>query len=225
MLGDTAVVVNPEDERYKELIGKFAVLPIVGRLIKIIGDSYVDPDYGTGAMKVTPAHDFNDYELGKRHGLEVINIFDAYARINENGPKEYRGLDRFEARKKILAELEEQDLLVKVEPHTHMVPHDEKSKQVILEPWLTDQWYCDAPTLAKPALEAVRTGKTEFVPKSWENTYYNWMEISSRGVSHASSGGDIRSRHGMALKAMSSLLKRKKRPRLKLRKNMQGVSD
>jgi valyl-tRNA synthetase len=176
MLGDTAIVVNPEDERYKDLIGKFAILPIVGKPIKIIGDSYVDKEYGTGAMKVTPAHDFNDFELGKRHGLEVINIFDADARINENSPAEYRGLDRFEARKKILAELEEQDLLVKVEPHTHMVPHDEKSKQVILEPWLTDQWYCDAPTLAKPALEAVRTGKTEFVPKSWENTYYSWME-------------------------------------------------
>lgn len=176
MLGDTAIVVNPEDERYKDLIGKFAVLPIVGRLIKIIGDSYVDKDYATGAMKVTPAHDFNDFELGKRHGLEVINIFDANACINENGPSEYRGLDRFEARKKILAELEELELLVKVEPHTSAIPHDEKSKQTILEPWLTDQWYCDAPTLAKPALEAVKTGKTEFVPKSWENTYFHWME-------------------------------------------------
>ena len=127
-------------------------------------------------MKVTPAHDFNDFELGKRHGLEVINVLDQDARINENGPKEYRGLDRFEARKKILVELEEQDLLEKVEPHTHAVPHDEKSKQTILEPWLTDQWYCDAPTLAKPAIEAVRSGKTEFVPKSWENTYFHWME-------------------------------------------------
>lgn len=176
MLGDTAIVVNPEDERYKDLIGKFAVLPIVGRLIKIIADEYVDKDYATGAMKVTPAHDFNDFELGKRHKLEVINVFDINACINENGPAEYRGMERFEARKKILAELEEQDLLVKVEPHTSAIPHDEKTKQTILEPWLTEQWYCDAPTLAKPALEAVKTGKTEFVPKSWENTYYHWME-------------------------------------------------
>lgn len=176
MLGDTAIVVNPDDERYKDLVGKFAVLPIVGRLIKIIADSYVDKDYASGAMKVTPAHDFNDFELGKRHGLEVISVMDADAKINENGPSEYRGLDRFEARKKILAELEEQDLLVKVEPHVSAIPHDEKTKQTILEPFLTDQWYCDAPTLAKPAIEAVRTGKTEFVPKNWENTYYHWME-------------------------------------------------
>ena len=176
MLGDTAIVVNPDDERYKDLVGKFAVLPIVGRLIKIIADNYVDKDYASGAMKVTPAHDFNDFELGKRHGLEVISVMDADAKINENGPAEYRGLDRFEARKKILAELEEQDLLVKVEPHVSAIPHDEKTKQTILEPFLTDQWYCDAPTLAKPAIEAVRTGKTEFVPKNWENTYFHWME-------------------------------------------------
>ncbi len=176
MLGDTAIVVNPEDERYADLIGKYAVLPIVGRLIKIIADSYVDKDYATGAMKVTPAHDFNDFELGKRHGLEVINVFDANACINENGPSAFRGMDRFEARKKILAELEAQELLVKVEPHVSAIPHDEKTKQTILEPWLTDQWYCDAPTLAKPALEAVKSGKTEFVPKTWENTYYHWME-------------------------------------------------
>jgi valyl-tRNA synthetase len=176
MLGDTAIVVNPEDERYKPFIGKFAVLPLVGRPIKIIADDYVDKDYATGAMKVTPAHDFNDFELGKRHNLEVINVFDMNACINENGPKEYRGMDRFEARKKILAELEEQDLLVKVEPHVSAIPHDEKTKQTVLEPWLTEQWYCDAKTLAQPALEAVRSGKTEFVPKTWENTYYHWME-------------------------------------------------
>lgn len=174
MLGDTAIVVNPEDDRYKDLIGSFAVLPIVGRLIKIIGDSYVDPEFGTGAMKVTPAHDFNDFELGKRHNLERISILDMHARINENAPKEYQGLDRFDARKKILAELEEQDLLVKVDNITHMVPYGDRSDTVI-EPFLTEQWYCDAQTLAKPALEAVETGKTQFVPKNWENTYYEWM--------------------------------------------------
>lgn len=176
MLGDTAIIVNPEDERYSDLVGKFAILPIVGRPLKIIADDYVDKDFATGAMKVTPAHDFNDFEIGKRHGLEIINIFDANACINENGPEEYRGLDRYEARKKLLAELEAQDLLVAAEPITHSVPYDEKSKTVVLEPFLTEQWYCDAATLAKPAIEAVRTGKTEFVPRQWENTYFHWME-------------------------------------------------
>jgi valyl-tRNA synthetase len=174
MLGDTAIVVHPYDERYTDVIGKFAVLPIVGRLIKIIGDDYVDPELGTGAMKVTPAHDFNDFEIGKRHGLEMISIMDAHAKINNNAPDEYVGMDRFKAREKILAELEEQDLLVKIEPVTHKVPHGDRSN-VVIEPYLTDQWYCDAPTLAKPALEAVETGKTVFVPKQWENTYYEWM--------------------------------------------------
>ncbi len=175
MLGDTAIVVNPEDERYKDVVGKFAVLPIVGRLIKIISDDYVDVEYGTGAMKVTPAHDFNDFELGKRHNLEQINVFDVQARINENAPEEYQGMDRFEARKKLLAELESLDLLIKIEPHTHAVPHDEKSKQTVIEPFLTDQWYCDAATLAKPAIEAVETGKTKFVPENWSKTYFEWM--------------------------------------------------
>lgn len=174
MLGDTALVVNPEDERYKDLIGKFAVLPIVGRLIKIIGDDYVDAEFGTGAMKVTPAHDFNDFEIGKRHNLEQISILDIHAKVNDNAPSEYRGMDRFDARKKILAELEAQDLLEKIENITHMVPYGDRSDTVI-EPYLTWQWYCDAPTLAKPALEAVEQGKTQFVPKNWENTYYEWM--------------------------------------------------
>lgn len=175
MLGDTAIVVNPDDERYKDLIGQFAVLPIVGRLIKIIGDDYVDPEFGTGAMKVTPAHDFNDFEIGKRHNLERISVLDMQARINENAPKIYQGLDRFDARKKILAELEEQDLLDKVENITHMVPYGDRS-DTIIEPFLTEQWYCDAQTLAKPAIEAVEQGKTVFVPKNWENTYYEWMK-------------------------------------------------
>ncbi len=175
MLGDTAIVVNPEDERYADLVGKFAILPIVGRPIKIIADDYVDKEFGTGAMKVTPAHDFNDFEVGKRHNLEVINILDINARINENGPEEYQGMDRYEARKKILSELEAQDLLEKVDSITNSVPYGDRS-DVVIEPFLMDQWYVDAKTMAKPAIEAVRTGKTEFVPKSWENTYYHWME-------------------------------------------------
>lgn len=176
MLGDTAIIVNPDDPRYTDLIGKFAILPIVGRPLKIIADSYVDPEFATGAMKVTPAHDFNDFEIGKRHKLEVINIFDKTACINENGPEGYQGLDRFEARKKLLAELDEMDLLVKIDDITHAVPYDEKSKSVVLEPFLTEQWYCDAKTLAQPAIEAVRTGKTVLIPKSAESTYFHWME-------------------------------------------------
>ncbi len=175
MLGDTAIVVSPKDERYQDMVGKFAVLPIVGRLIPIIADDYVDPEFGTGAMKVTPAHDFNDFEVGKRHKLEQINIFDDNAHINGNAPEEYVGMDRFEARKKILAELEALELLEKVEPMTHTVPHGDRS-DVVIEPYLTDQWYCDAKTLAGPTIEAVKTGKTEFVPKQWENTYFHWME-------------------------------------------------
>lgn len=175
MLGDTAVAVNPEDERYKHLIGKNAVLPIVGRLIPIIADEHADPEQGSGVVKITPAHDFNDFEVGKRHDLPMINIFDEGACINENAPEEYQGLDRFVARKKLLEELEALDLLVKVDSIKHAVPYDEKSKSVVLEPFLTDQWYVDAEVLAKPALEAVESGKTKFVPKQWENTYYNWM--------------------------------------------------
>ena len=174
MLGDTAIAVHPEDERFKDLVGKFAVLPIVGRLIKIVADDYVDPEAGTGAMKITPAHDFNDFELGKRHNLEQINVFDINACINDNGPSEYRGLDRYKAREKILQELEAQDLLVKIESITNKVPHGDRSG-VVIEPFLTDQWYCDAVTLAKPAIEAVETGKTKFVPSNWDKTYFEWM--------------------------------------------------
>ncbi len=174
MLGDTAVAVHPEDERYKDLIGRFAVLPIANRPIPIIADEYSDPEKGTGAVKITPAHDFNDFEVGKRHDLPMINIFDINARINENAPEEYQGLDRFDARKKILKELDELDLLIEVKDHLHVVPYGDRSN-VVIEPFLTDQWYCDAPTLAKPAIEAVETGKTVFVPKQWENTYFEWM--------------------------------------------------
>jgi valyl-tRNA synthetase len=174
MLGDTAVAVHPEDERYKDLIGKFAVLPVVGRLLKIVGDEYIDPEVGTGAMKVTPAHDFNDFEVGRRHHLEMINILDTSACLNENAPSEYRGMDRFDARKKILKELEELDLVVKVEPITHMVPYSGRSG-VVVEPYLTEQWYCNAKVLAQPAIEAVQTGKTVLVPKQWDNTFFEWM--------------------------------------------------
>ena len=175
LLGDTGIAVHPEDERYADLIGKFAIVPIVNRPVPIIADDFVDREHGSGAVKITPAHDFTDFEVGKRHKLEVINILDKNAALNENVPEKYRGLDRFDARKKVLAELESLDQLVRTEDITHVVPYDEKSKQVVLEPLLTDQWFVDAATLAKPALEAVETGKTQFVPKHWENTYYEWL--------------------------------------------------
>lgn len=174
MLGDSAVAVHPEDERYQDLIGKFVKLPIVGRLIPIVGDEYADPETGSGAVKITPAHDFNDFEVGRRHDLEMINILDKDAILNDNVPEAYQGLERFKAREKVVADLDALGLLEKIEPHRHMVPHGDRSG-VVIEPWLTYQWYCDAATLAKPALEAVETGKTKFHPKQWENTYYEWM--------------------------------------------------
>ncbi|MEP2182498.1 valine--tRNA ligase, partial [Roseibium sp.] len=174
MLGDSGIAVHPDDERYKDLVGKFAILPLVGRRIPIVADEYSDPEKGSGAVKMTPAHDFNDFEVGRRHNLGQINIFDSHARINENAPEAYQGLDRFDARKKIIADMEEAGLLEQIEDIQHTVPHGDRSG-VEIEPWLTDQWYCDAETLAKPAIEAVETGKTQFVPKSWENTYFDWM--------------------------------------------------
>ncbi|TNE63077.1 MAG: valine--tRNA ligase [Alphaproteobacteria bacterium] len=174
MLGDTAVAVNPEDERYKHLIGKQVRLPLVGRLIPIVGDMHADPEQGTGALKVTPAHDFNDFEIGKRHYLEMINIFDRDAAINENAPEKYRGMDRFAARKAIVADMDAAGFLVKVVPHRHMVPYGDRGG-VVIEPWLTEQWYVDAATMAKPAIEAVETGRTNFIPKNWEKTYFEWM--------------------------------------------------
>ncbi len=174
MLGDTAVAVHPENEKLKHLIGKNVVLPLVGRLIPIIGDDYADPEKGTGAVKITPAHDFNDFEVGKRHKLPRINIFDQHAKLNEEAPEKYRGLDRFEARKRIVADMEALELLEKIEPHTHAVPHGDRSG-VPIEPWLSEQWYCDAKTLAAPALKAVEEGRTKFVPEQWANTYYAWM--------------------------------------------------
>ncbi len=174
MLGDTAVAVNPEDERYKDLIGKFVVLPLTGRRIPIIGDEHADPEAGTGAVKITPAHDFNDFDVGKRHGLEMINIFDADAKLNENTPEPYRGMDRFDARKQIVADLEAQGLLDRIVDHVLAVPYGDRSG-VVIEPWLTDQWYVDAKKLSIAAVEAVEKGDTQFVPKQWEKTFFEWM--------------------------------------------------
>jgi len=174
MLGDTGVAVHPEDERYAHLHGKVAIHPITGIRMPIVADDYADPEQGTGAVKMTPAHDFNDFEVGRRHDLELINIFDRDARVNDNGPDGYRGLDRYAAREKIVAEMEEKGLLEKVEDHIHAVPHGDRSG-VAIEPWLTDQWFVDAKTLAAPCIEAVEKGETVFVPKQWENVYFEWM--------------------------------------------------
>ena len=174
MLGDTAVAVHPEDPRYKDMIGKSVRLPLVGRLIPVVADEYADPETGSGAVKITPAHDFNDFEVGRRHDLEMINIFDRDAHLNDAVPEAYRGLDRYEARRRVVADLEALGLLDQIEDHAHKVPHGDRGG-VAIEPWLTDQWYVDAATLAKPAIEAVEQGRSVFVPKSWENTYFDWM--------------------------------------------------
>lgn len=174
LLGDTGVAVNPEDERYKHLIGKHIKLPITGRLIPIVGDEHADPEFGTGCVKVTPAHDFNDYEIGKRHNLPMINIFTQDAKLNNEVPEKYRGLDRFEARKQIVAELEASGVLVKVEDHKLKVPRGDRTGAVI-EPYLTDQWYVKVEPLAKPAIDAVENGDIKFVPENWSKTYYQWM--------------------------------------------------
>ncbi|HVZ04252.1 valine--tRNA ligase [Hyphomicrobium sp.] len=175
MLGDTGVAVHPEDERYLALIkaGAKVKLPLVGREIPIVADEYSDPEKGTGAVKITPAHDFNDFEVGKRHELAQINVLDAYGKMIDV-PEAYRGLDRFEARKKVVSDIDALGLLEKVEPTTHTVPHGDRSGAVV-EPWLTDQWYVNAGELAKPAMAAVESGKTVFVPKNWEKTYFEWM--------------------------------------------------
>ncbi|MFI8610969.1 valine--tRNA ligase [Pseudomonas sp. NPDC077649] len=191
MLGDAAVAVHPEDERYKALIGSFVELPLVGRRIPIIADDYCDPEFGTGCVKITPAHDFNDYEVGKRHNLPLINIFDADAAVlaraqvfNIDGsvntgvdgslPAEYAGLDRFEARKRIVAAFEAAGLLEKIEDHALKVPKGDRSGTVI-EPWLTDQWYVSTKPLAEKAIAVVESGEIQFVPKQYENMYFSWM--------------------------------------------------
>ena len=174
MLGDTAVAVHPEDERYQDYIGKEIRLPITGRLIPIIADDYVDPEFGTGCVKITPAHDFNDYDMGKRHGLPMINIFTPDAKVNDEAPEAYQGLDRFDARKAIVAQLEEDGVLVKIDDHKLKVPRGDRTGAVI-EPYLTDQWYVAIEELAKPAIEAVESGEIRFVPENWNKTYYQWM--------------------------------------------------
>ncbi len=174
MLGDTAVAVNPDDARYKDLIGKQVRLPLVDRLIPIIGDSYVDPEFGTGCVKITPAHDFNDYEVGKRHKLPLINIFTIDATINENAPEKYRGLDRFVARKQIVTDLDALGLLEKIDDHALKVPRGDRSG-VVIEPYLTWQWYVKTGPLAVEAVKAVEDGRIEFVPKQYENMYFAWM--------------------------------------------------
>jgi valyl-tRNA synthetase len=190
MLGDSAVAVHPDDERYADLVGKHVILPLVGRKIPILADEYSDPEKGSGAVKVTPAHDFNDFEVGNRHGLPRISVLDQEGRLTLVGNEDYlrglpqeaeyfaeelNGLDRFVARKQIVARLEDFGFLERIEPNTHMVPHGDRSG-VIIEPYLTDQWYVDAKTMAQPAMAAVRSGATTFVPKNWEKTYYEWME-------------------------------------------------
>jgi valyl-tRNA synthetase len=192
MLGDTAVAVHPDDERYRHLHRKHVSLPLVGRLIPIVTDAYSDPEKGTGAVKITPAHDFNDFEVGRRHDLPLVNVLDADAKItlrdNESflasvpDSKELSetitaldGLDRFVARKRVVEMMEARGLLAATETHTHVVPHGERSGAVV-EPWLTDQWYVDAKTLATPALAAVREGRAKFIPKNWEKTYFDWLE-------------------------------------------------
>jgi len=190
MLGDTAVAVHPDDERYTDLVGKHVVLPLVGRRIPIIADEYSDPEKGSGAVKITPAHDFNDFEVGRRHNLPQISVLDQEGRLSLVGNEDYlrdlpvgsseladelNGIERFAARKMIVARLQDFGFLERIEPNTHMVPHGDRSG-VVIEPYLTDQWYVDAKTLAEPAMSAVRSGATSFVPKNWEKTYFEWME-------------------------------------------------
>ena len=174
MLGDTAVAVHPEDPRHRHLVGKYAVLPLVGRRIPVVADEHSDPEKGTGAVKITPAHDFDDFEVGRRHGLEAISILDAHGKVAGAAPDAYLGMDRFDARRRIAAELEALGLLEAVEEHTHAVPHGDRSGTVV-EPRLTDQWFVDAKALAGPAIAAVEDGRIRFVPKNWENTYFEWM--------------------------------------------------
>ncbi|MEM6998908.1 MAG: valine--tRNA ligase [Pseudomonadota bacterium] len=174
MLGDAAVAVHPNDERYKNLVGKEILLPLTDRTLPVIADDYVDPEFGTGCVKITPAHDFNDYEMGERHNLEKINIFTIDAAMNDQVPKKYQGLDRYDARKQIVADLEAEGLLEKIEDHKLMVPRGDRS-HVVVEPYLTDQWYVKIQPLADPAIKAVESGDIKFVPENWDKTYFEWM--------------------------------------------------
>ena len=175
MLGDTGIAVHPDDDRYKNLIGKNAILPLVNKSIKIVADEYAKSDQGSGAVKITPAHDFNDYEVGKRNKLEIINIFDEDACLNKNVPEKYQGLDRYDARQIIIEDLTEIGKLIKIEENLHTVPYGDRS-DVVIEPLLTDQWFVDAEKLAVQAIKKVKEKETNFIPKNWEKTYYEWME-------------------------------------------------
>ena len=174
MLGDSAVAVHPDDERFKALVGKQIVLPLTGRTIPVIADDYVDPEFGSGCVKITPAHDFNDYQVGERHNLEKINILNPDASVNDNAPVAYRGLDRYEARKRIVADLDAAGLLVEVRDHNMAVPRGDRTQSVI-EPYLTKQWFVRAKTLAEPSIAAVEDGRIRFVPENWSKTYFEWM--------------------------------------------------
>src|SRR5690606_13505966 len=182
MLGDTAAMIHPEDARYPGLVGKQVLLPLTGRRIPVIADEYVDRAFGTGVVKVTPAHDFNDYQVGQRHGLPLINILTPEAALNDNAPEKYRGLDRYDARKAVLADLEELGLLVETRPHKLQVPRGDRTGQVI-EPYLTDQWFVKMDALARRGLELVegvdgKPGQVKFVPPNWINTYRHWIDNS-----------------------------------------------
>jgi valyl-tRNA synthetase len=174
MLADVAVAFHPDDERYRGFDGRMVELPLTGRTIPLVADDFVDPTFGTGCVKVTPAHDFNDYEVGQRRGLPLLNILTADAKINDEAPAAYRGLDRFEARRRVVADLEARDLLEKAEPHRLTIPRGDRSGAVI-EPWLTDQWYVRIAPLAAPAIRAVEDGRIRFVPENWDRTYFEWM--------------------------------------------------
>ncbi|MEE9511030.1 MAG: valine--tRNA ligase, partial [Gammaproteobacteria bacterium] len=174
MLGDTAVAVHPEDTRYRSLVGLTVELPLTGRQIPVIADEYVDPEFGSGCVKITPAHDFNDYEVGLRHDLPIINIFSTNAEINDNAPEPYRNLDRFDARKRVVADLEAAGLLEKIEDHSMMVPRGDRSTAIV-EPYLTDQWFVKTGPLAEPAIQAVEDGRIRFIPENWSKTYFEWM--------------------------------------------------
>ncbi|MFQ5983441.1 MAG: valine--tRNA ligase, partial [Woeseiaceae bacterium] len=174
MLGDSAVAVHPDDERYRALVGREVMLPLVDRKMPIIADEYVDPEFGTGCVKITPAHDFNDYEIGKRHDLPQYNILDDNAAINDTAPKPYRGLDRFVARAKVVEDMQALGLVEKIEDYTTKIPRGDRSTAVV-EPYLTDQWYVDIEPLARSAIAAVESGRIRFLPENWSKTYYEWM--------------------------------------------------
>ena len=221
LLGDTGVAVNPEDPRYKDLIGKFVVLPLVNRRIPIVGDEHADMEKGTGCVKITPAHDFNDYEVGRRHQLPMINILTFDGDIRESAevydtkgnesdvyssdiPAEFQKLERFAARKAIVAAVDALGLLEEIKPHDLTVPYGDRGG-VVIEPMLTDQWYVRADVLAKPAVEAVENGSIQFVPKQYENMYFSGCAIFRTGVFPVSCGGVTVSRRGTTTKAMSTL--------------------